>query len=110
LASLYEAIERRRTAPAVQEESTQPRASVADRIYRLRERLAQQGRVAWQEICGDTVDEIVVTLLAVLELVRRGEIGIVQPDLFGPIRLEALGQTSVSFGGGAPVGQPELTE
>jgi segregation and condensation protein A len=88
LASLYEAVERRRAAPIVQEEPTSPRASVGERIVRLRVRLARHGHVAWQDICGDTVDEIVVTLLAVLELVRRGEIDIVQPDLFGPISLE----------------------
>ena len=57
-----------------------------------------------------TIDEIVVTLLAVLELVRRGEIGIVQPDLFGPIRLEALGQPAAPLGGGVSVGAPELAE
>jgi segregation and condensation protein A len=109
LASLYEAVERRRAAPAVQEEPTTPRASVAERIARLRSRLAQQGHVAWQDVCGDTVDEIVVTLLAVLELVRRGEIGIVQPDLFGPIRLESLGPPAALHGGRA-VGEPEPTE
>jgi segregation and condensation protein A len=90
LASLYEAIERRRAPPPVQTDPTIPRASVADRIERLRSRLAEADHVAWTEICGDTVDEIVVTLLAVLELVRRGEMVVVQADLFGPILLEAL--------------------
>lgn len=90
LASLYRAVELRRAQPATQTDPTTPRASVADRIARLRARLAVANHVAWSDICGDTVDEIVVTLLAVLELVRRGECQIVQPDLFGPIRLEAL--------------------
>lgn len=102
LASLYETIERRRTPPPLQTDTTIPRASVADRIARLRGRLAEAGHVAWTDVCGDTVDEIVVTLLAVLELVRRGEMTIVQPDLFGPIRLEAL-QPSL----GTPEGDPD---
>jgi len=88
LASLYEAIERRRAPPPVETDTSVPRASVADRIDLLRTRLTHAGHIAWTEICGDTVDEIVVTLLAVLELVRRGETEIVQPDLFGPITLQ----------------------
>lgn len=102
LASLYEAIERRRAPPAVQTEITTPRASLADRIALLRTRLGVHGQVAWQEVSGDTVDEIVVTLLAVLELVRRGELVIVQPDLFGPIRLEALTPPSADDGDADP--------
>ena len=87
LASLYQAIERRRAPPLAETDTSSPRASVADRIARLRTRLAERGQIAWQDISGDTVDEIVATLLAVLELVRRGELLIVQPDLFGPITL-----------------------
>lgn len=94
LASLYLAIEARRAPPPAQTHTSTPRASVADRIARLRARLAERTQIAWQDVCGDTVDEIVVTLLAVLELVRRGEMTIVQPDLFGPIRLQALAPAS----------------
>ena len=100
LASLYLAIEQRRAAPPAQTDPTVPRASVADRIARLRARLAEDGHIAWTDVSGDTVDEIVVTLLAVLELVRRGELVIVQPDLFGPIRLEALTPAAMSVDDG----------
>src|SRR5688572_30317816 len=93
LASLYDAIERRRAPPPVVTDPTTPRVSVADRIARLRARLAVAGHVAWQDVSGDTVDEIVVTLLAVLELVRRGEMVIAQPDLFGPVTLRAVTPT-----------------
>jgi chromatin segregation and condensation protein Rec8/ScpA/Scc1 (kleisin family) len=55
----------------------------------LRERLKTSRQISWQDVCGTTVDEIVATLLAVLELVRRGEMTVVQPSLFGPIRLQA---------------------
>lgn len=87
LASLYEAVERRRSMPIAQAEEPRPRTSVAERIALLRQRLATVGHAAWNEIAGSTVDEIVATLLAVLELVRRGEMVVDQPTLFGPIVL-----------------------
>lgn len=93
LASLFQAIERRRAPPAAETDPTTPRVSVADRIALLRSRLARTGSFAWQDVCVDTVDEIVVTLLAVLELVRRGEMVIDQPDLFGPITLRTVSIT-----------------
>jgi segregation and condensation protein A len=89
LASLYDAIERRRAGPPEQVDETRPRASVAERLFMLRERLRTSHQLSWQAVCGSTVDEIVATLLAVLELVRRGEMEIVQPDLFGPITLQS---------------------
>jgi segregation and condensation protein A len=110
LASLYEAIARRRAQTPTLTDSIPPRASVADRIGRLRALLAAEGQVSWQDVCGSTVDEIVATLLAVLELVRRGELIIVQSALFGPIHLEALNQPTVPLGGGATVGEAELAE
>jgi segregation and condensation protein A len=87
LAALYAAIERRRAGPPEQVDDRQPRASVAERLFLLRERLQTSRQIAWHEVCGTTVDEIVATLLAVLELVRRGEMTIVQNSLFGPITL-----------------------
>jgi segregation and condensation protein A len=105
LASLYEAIERRRAPMPIQTDDSRPRASVADRIGRLRARLAAEGQVSWHDVCGSTVDEIVVTLLAVLELVRRGELTIVQSALFGPIHLKALNQPTAPLDDNAPVGE-----
>jgi segregation and condensation protein A len=87
LASLYDAIERRRAMPEADVAETVTRISVAERIALLRGRITTVGYVAWNDICGATVDEIVATLLAVLELVRRGEMAIDQPALFGPITL-----------------------
>ena len=110
LASLYEAVERRRAPADTPADEVQPRVSVASRIARLRDRLARAGAVSWNDICGSTVDEIVVTLLAVLELVRRGEMVVVQSDLFGPIRLEATGQPPVARGDGAALGESEFPE
>lgn len=87
LASLYTAVERRRAGPPEQMDESKPRATVAERLFMLRERLRTSRQFSWQEICGTTVDEIVATLLAVLELVRRGELNVVQNTLFGPITL-----------------------
>lgn len=87
LASLYAAVEKRRAAPESDVAESIVRISVAERIALLRHRIATVGHVGWNDVCGSTVDEIVATLLAVLELVRRGEMWIDQPALFGPITL-----------------------
>jgi segregation and condensation protein A len=59
----------------------------------LRKRLRAQRELDWNAIAGDTVDSVVATFLAVLELIRRGEISIAQEDTFGPIRIFALEQS-----------------
>ena len=83
---------------------------MAERIFMLRDLLRTRGAVEWRTVCGDTVDEIVATLLAVLELVRRGEMVIVQSALFGPIRLEAAKQQPVTVGEGAAVGEAKVAD
>lgn len=99
LASLVRAIEERRR-PAVPESGPPAaRATVAERLALLRTRLAHQRRLAWDEVCGRTVDQIVATLLAVLELVRRGELLVRQAALFGPIHLEAAEPAPVGASG-----------
>jgi segregation and condensation protein A len=105
LASLYAAIERRRPAPPSEAEMPEPRASIDERIGHLCDRLRGRGYVDWQDVCGSTVDEIVATLLAVLELVRRGELVVVQPDLFGPIKLETVSQRK-NDRGSSPATEP----
>jgi segregation and condensation protein A len=71
------------------------RVSVAERVAGLRRRLVADEEVDWASVMGSTADEIVATLLAVLELVRRGELAVEQPALFGPIRLRRLDQPAV---------------
>jgi segregation and condensation protein A len=110
LAALYEAVERRRAPMPTQDGEPNSRISVAERLFLLRGLLASSRAVEWRAVCGDTVDEIVATLLAVLELVRRGEMVIVQAALFGPIRLEASQQAAVPLGEGAAVGEAEVTD
>jgi segregation and condensation protein A len=87
LLTLYQAIEQRLAEPPVETDDTRPRATVAERLVLLRERFQAASQIRWQDVCGTTVDEIVATLLAVLELLRRGEVAVTQPDLFGPITL-----------------------
>jgi segregation and condensation protein A len=87
LLTLYQAIEQRLAGPPVETDDTRPRATVAERLALLRERLKSGSQIRWQDVCGTTVDEIVATLLALLELLRRGEAAVTQTDLFGPITL-----------------------
>jgi len=105
LALLMAAIERRQADPAPATDDAPPRASVAERLSLLRMLLARQRAVDWADVAGARVDEIVATLLAVLEMVRRGELTILQGVLFGPIRLEAVEQRSVALGSGGGVGE-----
>jgi len=58
-------------------------------VESVRRRLARVGRLSFAEIIGDQADAeiIVVTLLAVLELYKRGLIDIFQDESFGDIVL-----------------------
>jgi len=87
LASLLAEIEGRTRPGPAPEAPLAPQVSVEERLALLRDRLGREREVDWRSVAGDTVQEIVATLLAVLELVRRGELGIEQPELFGPITL-----------------------
>jgi segregation and condensation protein A len=69
------------------------RITVASRVSDLRSMLRSQRELDWSAIAGDTVDAVVATFLAILELIRRGEISIAQEDTFGPIRIFALEQS-----------------
>jgi segregation and condensation protein A len=69
------------------------RITVAARVSDLRTMLRRGDELDWSAIAGDTVDSVVATFLAVLELIRRGEISITQEDTFGPIRIFALNES-----------------
>lgn len=84
------------------------RSSVAERMLHLRGRLAERGQVAWVDVAGGTVDSIIATLLAVLEMLRRGELSVHQDALFGPISLRGIDQSSIAKGSGALLGEAEL--
>ncbi|NMA60594.1 MAG: segregation/condensation protein A [Firmicutes bacterium] len=63
--------------------------SLPERMARIRVQMVGQPRVTFQDLLRDsTPEEIVVTFLAILELVRLGEIAVVQHESLGPIDIE----------------------
>lgn len=89
LARLWRSIARRQPPAALETAPLTPRVAVASRLAAIRELLAARGRVAWLEVRGETLDELVATFLAVLELVRRSEAVVRQEHSFGPIEIIA---------------------
>jgi len=63
------------------------RASVDARRAAILDALRQAPTVSFRALAGRTVDEIVATFLAVLELFRRGQIHVLQPAHFGDLTL-----------------------
>ena len=55
----------------------------------LRDRVAETGRVYFDELLSDRITwrDVSVTLLAVLELIKRNEVNVHQPEIFGPIEI-----------------------
>jgi segregation and condensation protein A len=63
------------------------RASVDERRARILDALRTSSAVSFRSMAGGTVDEVIATFLAVLELFRRGQIHIQQPVPFGDLVL-----------------------
>ena len=69
-----------------------PRQMTIDsQINHLRRRIRLYGRAAFHELLPAKAGrvEVAVTLLAVLELIKRQELSAAQPELFGPIEIRA---------------------
>lgn len=66
--------------------------TVRERSSMLRERLRETPSLPFAQLftCKPSHMELVVTLMAVLELMARGEIRVLQKDTFAPIRLRAV--------------------
>ncbi|MBV9359086.1 MAG: segregation/condensation protein A [Chloroflexi bacterium] len=64
-----------------------PRASVDERRLRILSLLEHQPSVSFRSAAGGSVDEVVATFLAILELFRRGRILIDQPATFADLVL-----------------------
>ena len=61
-----------------------------DKLIELRGLLRRQGRVSFENaVTGSSITEIIVMFIAVLELVRTGEIRLIQQDQFSSIELVA---------------------
>lgn len=66
-----------------------PKVRLEDRIAALRRVMHERRSLDFEEaVTGSTVAEVIVTFIAVLELVRLGEIRVRQEAEFGTIRLE----------------------
>ena len=66
------------------------RASVEERRARILDALRGHDRVSFQQLAGQTVDEVIATFLAVLELFRRGRIQVEQSAPFDDLTLIAV--------------------
>lgn len=85
-----------------------PRLRLADRLVEIRGMLGARGRVTFREVLlggrttGGRADReyIIVSFLAVLELLRRAVIRAVQPDLFGEIVVELRPEAAAVLAGG----------
>ncbi|MCP4425989.1 MAG: segregation/condensation protein A [Chloroflexi bacterium] len=64
--------------------------TIEGQIKQLRRRLGGYGRFTFHELLPQKSGrlEIAVTLLAVLELLKRRELTVTQPELFGPIEIK----------------------
>ena len=84
-----------------------PRVTIGDRIRALHQRLVEGGgRLSFREaLLGERLDRefIIVSFLAVLELLRRRAIKAVQEELFGDILLESLSPPSALEGADMPI-------
>jgi len=63
------------------------RASVDERRIRILDALRTRTRLSFRALAGETVDEVVATFLAVLELFRRGQVKVDQEVPFGDLLL-----------------------
>jgi chromatin segregation and condensation protein Rec8/ScpA/Scc1 (kleisin family) len=63
------------------------RASIDERRGQILDALRSAPTVSFREMAGRTVDEVIATFLAVLELFRRGQIQVDQPIPFGDLLL-----------------------
>jgi len=109
LTRLLMQVESRGPAPVQPATVVVAHCSVAERILHLRARLTPTADLAWTDVAGDTVDTAVATLLAVLEMLRRGELSVHQDTLFGPITLRGVDQPPIADSGGAVLREAELS-
>ena len=78
-----------REAPSA-DEVVKPSATIEDQIARIDDVLSRQPRLNFRDVLQHAADrvEIIVTLLAVLEMMKTGQIVVRQERLFGDIIIE----------------------
>lgn len=65
------------------------RASVDLCRARILDALRSVSKVSFRDFAGSTVDEVIAAFLAILELFRRGQIVIEQPEAFGELEIRS---------------------
>jgi segregation and condensation protein A len=83
------------------------RFTVSDKIQFILGEMTRRSRVVFEALFADGASrtEIVVTFLAVLELIRLKQIGVVQESPFSAIELIKLASTESSYVSGEPEGE-----
>lgn len=109
LATLKDIIERARGRIVIEVEPE--RFSVADRIQHITEVMDVSGSVAFDQLFDDARSrrEIVVTFLALLEMIRLRMIRVLQKSAFGTIWLFRRDGDASAGGGDAPAATAEAT-
>ncbi len=89
LAALADIFDRVKTRP-IHEVRREP-FTVVEKIELVRSLLAETGTVRFEECFRDDAIkmEVIVTFIAILEMVKRGEVAIFQTEALGPIWLQA---------------------
>jgi segregation and condensation protein A len=69
--------------------------TIEGQMNKLRSWVKKQHHVFFHEMLSDNLNrvEISITLLAVLELIKRYEVDAIQPELFGPIEIRGRTET-----------------
>lgn len=72
------------------------RLTIEQQINRLRFRVRRDERVRFEDLLSRRTSpvEVAITLLAVLELIKRREVHALQPQMFGPIEIVGTGKAS----------------
>ncbi len=99
-ASLLEVFNRSGLKEESVEVATRKRnVTIDDQIRRLRTALKISNQVFFSQLLSDhlTWSEVSVTLLAILELIKRHEVDVSQPVLFGPIEIRPRTPTTQSM-------------
>jgi segregation and condensation protein A len=89
LVAVWRRVQRRPASEPVDIEAVR-RASVDERRTRILDLLRSRHRVAFAELAGGTVDEVVASFLAVLELFRRGLVTVDQERAFGELTIARI--------------------
>ena len=90
VAVVQEALEAIPTTPSAGNVVTPSTVTIGEQITLIEKRLTRQRQVGFREVLSDATTrvEVIVTLLAVLELIKRDQVRVRQEQLFGEIVIE----------------------